>query len=257
MFTDVSAEPTLHVLRPDAHQLAASSPTPKAHARWRPSSTALRVRSFALLVTIDMLCIVVGFVLAAALRGTLFDDDGWVRIVSLVTPLYLVVALNSHAFGAEVYDGPLRSVGKGVRALVVALGCTTLAAFYLKTSTSLPRLTVGLGWLFAVGFLGTARYFCMRHLPAIIGGNPYSCALIWEAGQPVPDTEFSITIAANEFLDPESDDPMMYDRLAKSLESVHNVVVSCRPERRAAWTHALKGANVQSEILMPELEVMA
>lgn len=81
--------------------------------------------------------------------------------------------------------------------------------------------------------------------------------LIWEPGQPIPPIDFSIRIAAKGFIDPESHDPMMYDRLAAALDGIHNVVVSCHPDRRGAWTHALKGACVQSEILMPELQSLA
>ncbi|MBW4330275.1 sugar transferase [Stakelama sp. CBK3Z-3] len=49
----------------------------------------------------------------------------------------------------------------------------------------------------------------------------------------------------------------MYDRLAKRLQFADRVVVACRPERRTAWAHVLKGANIQSEILVPELAALA
>jgi lipopolysaccharide/colanic/teichoic acid biosynthesis glycosyltransferase len=47
--------------------------------------------------------------------------------------------------------------------------------------------------------------------------------------------------------------PEMYDQLAKTLREADRVVVKCALDKRVAWAHALKGANVQAEILAPEL----
>ncbi|TXC72721.1 hypothetical protein FSB78_03145 [Sphingomonas ginsenosidivorax] len=49
----------------------------------------------------------------------------------------------------------------------------------------------------------------------------------------------------------------MYDRLARSLGSADRVVIACHPDRRIAWARALKGANIQSEIIVPELTGLA
>ena len=45
----------------------------------------------------------------------------------------------------------------------------------------------------------------------------------------------------------------MYDRLGVALRDTDRVIVSCAPDRRIIWVDALKGANVQAEILVPEL----
>jgi lipopolysaccharide/colanic/teichoic acid biosynthesis glycosyltransferase len=225
-------------------------------SRWRPRSTALRFRAFSYLIALDIVCIVASFAFAASLRGALFDD-AWVRIVALLVPIYLFVGVHGRAYSEETLADPLHTLARGSRGLLVALAMMTLAAYYLKTSTDLPRLTVAIGWLSAAMSVGVVRYFYVRHLHAIVGGNPFGAALIWERGQPIPPMDFALTIVADDRFDPERHDPFMYDRLAKALDGVHKVVVSCRPEQRLAWTHALKGANVQSEILMPELEALA
>jgi lipopolysaccharide/colanic/teichoic acid biosynthesis glycosyltransferase len=49
----------------------------------------------------------------------------------------------------------------------------------------------------------------------------------------------------------------MYDRLATTLKDADRVVVACAPERRMSWAKALKGANIQSEIIAPELGALA
>ena len=61
---------------------------------------------------------------------------------------------------------------------------------------------------------------------------------------------------AGDDLDPERHDPLMYDRLAAALMAMDRVVVTCPPERRLAWARALRGANIQGELAMPELTML-
>lgn len=224
---------------------------------WRPSSAAIRVRTFAYPIILDALCIALGFALAALARGVFLTETSWIFALALILPAYLLVALNGKVYSIRLLSEPWPAVGRTLRAWLIALALMTLAAFYLKASGTFPRLTVGLASVCAAVLLAASRYAFVRHRRALVGGEPYSVALIWEPGQPIPPIDFSVRIAAGEFIDPEQHDPLMYDRLARALGGVHNVVVSCRPEQRAAWTHALKGASIQSEILMPELQPLA
>ncbi|RYF49068.1 MAG: sugar transferase, partial [Cytophagaceae bacterium] len=81
--------------------------------------------------------------------------------------------------------------------------------------------------------------------------------LLRDGDAPVPTGSFSIVMATDGAFDPESHDPVMYDRLATSLAYADRVIVACNPERRIAWAHALKGANIQGEIFVPELDALA
>lgn len=231
--------------------------TGPATRQWRPSSAAVRLRMFIYPVILDIVCISVSFALAALLRGAFLTETTWIQVLALILPLYLLVTLNGKVYSARMLSEPLPAVGRTLRAYLIALALMTLAGFYLKASGSFPRFTVGLASVIAIGLLTASRYYFVRYRCAIVGGEPYSVALIWEPGQPVPPIDFSIKIAAEGFADPERHDPVMYDRLAKALHGIHNVVVACHPNKRAAWTHALKGANIQSEILMPELQALA
>ena len=225
--------------------------------RWRPKSSTLRVRVVLYFLGLDLACIVFGFAAAALIRGVVISDPNWLIVVALALPLYVLSALNAHAFSTDKLESPHRAVASAVRSLFIALALVLLMAFALKASADVSRLTFAIGSLISVVTLGVARHQFVRNLHSIIGGDPFSTALIWEQGQPIPSTPFTVVIAADALIDPETENPAMYDRLAKALEGIHNVVVSCAPARRHAWTHALKGANVQSEILMPELDALA
>lgn len=48
-------------------------------------------------------------------------------------------------------------------------------------------------------------------------------------------------------------DPLMLDRIGRLLAPADRVVIACPSERRRNWAMVLKGANIQGEIVSPEL----
>jgi lipopolysaccharide/colanic/teichoic acid biosynthesis glycosyltransferase len=48
---------------------------------------------------------------------------------------------------------------------------------------------------------------------------------------------------------PALDDPAALNRIGTVLRSIDRVVVSCPPERRAAWASLLKGTNIDGEVV--------
>lgn len=230
---------------------------PDRTLQWRSSSAAIRLRSFIYPIMLDTLCIGTAFTLAALARDVFLTETTWIFVLALMLPSYLLVALNSKVYSISLLSEPWPAVGRTLRAYLIALALMTLAGFYLKASDAFPRLTIALASIVAVLLLAASRYYFVRYRRLLVGGEPNSVALIWEPGQPMPEIDFSVRIAAEGFVDPERHDPEMYDRLATALNGIQNVVVSCHPDRRAAWTHALKGASIQSEILMPELQPLA
>jgi polysaccharide biosynthesis protein PslA len=55
-------------------------------------------------------------------------------------------------------------------------------------------------------------------------------------------------------LEPKLDDPIMLDRLGRYLQLADRVVVGCPPEKRLMWVTALKGADIQAEVMAAELD---
>ncbi|RZF64246.1 exopolysaccharide biosynthesis polyprenyl glycosylphosphotransferase [Sphingomonas populi] len=224
---------------------------------WRPRASALRSRAFIGLMLVDLLCIIASFLAAVLLHARFGSDKNWIVLLAVLLPMYVVIALNAHAYSSPNLQDPFRAVAKGAQALVIAISAVIFVAFFVRVSDGFPRMLVTLGSIFSLGSLIAARYLFVKHMAAIIGGNPFSVILICEGDQRVPPGKFSVVISPESFFDPEQHDPVMYDRLAKSLESADRVVVACSPERRTAWAHALKGANIQSEIVAPELRDLA
>lgn len=224
---------------------------------WRPRASTLRMRAFFSLACVDLFCIAVSFGLAAEFRHALLGQSNWVFVLAVLLPIHLIVATNAHAYATANLQDPFRAIAKGLQAFAIAVCAVIFAAFALRTSDTFPRLVMAIGSVCAVATLSIGRYFFVRHLNQIIGGNPFSVVLLRDGDFSVPEGQYSVVVAADAAFDPESHDPVMYDRLATSLQHADRVIVSCRPERRVAWAHALKGANIQGEIFVPELDALA
>lgn len=208
------------------------------------------------LLTLDLACIVGSFSFAAALRDYYMGSSNWAFFLLVMLPIYIIAAVNAHGYSASNAQDPFRAISSGLQAFLLALCAAIIAAFALKASDTFPRLVVSVGSVFAITALSIGRYVFTRRLPQIIGGNPFSVVLLRDGDLSVPAGSFSIIIEAEGAFDPESHDPVMYDQLATSLAHADRVIVACQPERRAAWAHALKGANIQGEIFVPELNIL-
>lgn len=249
----------LEVDRLNTHRSHEASFT-TAHAGrklWRPRATTLRMRMVLGLLALDLLCIVLSFGLAAIVRNHVLGPSNWAFVLVVVLPIYVGAAINAHAYAAGNVQDPFRAIARSLQAFVIAICAVIFAAFALKTTDTFPRLVVSIGSVFTIVTLSIGRYVFARHMDQIIGGNPFSVVLLRDGNSPIPAGTFSIVIAADAAFDPDSHDPVMYDQLATSLEHADRVIVACSPERRVAWAHALKGANIQGEIFVPELDTLA
>lgn len=238
---------------PPFRQLMTSSYYHHTKAQWRPRSTLLRFRAIVYLLCSDMLAIFSGFLIAAFLRQNVFVDKNWLVFVLVLMPLYALVASSIDAYGVNNLQDPFRAIRSAIQAIAIAISCVILAIFYLKSGTDFPRLVIGIGSGLSIVLVIATRYLFIRHLNRIIGGNPFSSILLCDRGAPIPPGNFSMIMAAESYFDPDQHDPHMYDRLATLVASVDRVVVTCAPEHRLAWAKALRGTNVQSEIIVPEL----
>lgn len=219
---------------------------------WRPPATILHLRSILCLIACDIAAVTLGFLMTWIVRADFIVTRTPFFVVALI-PVYLVVAASVDAFSANSLRDPFFAIRKSWYALVVAVAILVIAAFYLRSTDGFSRTIVGLGSALAFTFVGIERWLLLPRLPRIVGGNPFSSALIRDGDAPIPSGEFSVSIDAGAEFDPNHHDPMMYDRLAIALAAMDRVVVTCPPERRPAWTRALRGANIQGEIYTPEL----
>lgn len=219
--------------------------------------TQLRIRLYLSLLLLDIVCIGGGVWAAEAIFVRSMNPSGWAVIVATLIPIYVLIAANGRAFSSEVISRPGIGVQRALQALTVAAFMMLLGAFYLKTSTLLSRGTVGVGMVLALSLLAAVRWRFLRGANRLVGGNPYAVALILDDEQVADVTGYSFVLHANLELEPDDGCPHMFNRLARALAGVDRVVVACPPERRAQWAWMLKGANIRSEVIAPELANLA
>jgi len=224
---------------------------------WRPATTTLQMRMVLTLLVLDISSIALSFSAAGGIRDRFISSANWAFVLLVVLPIYVITAINLHGYTATNVQRASTSIKKSVLAFIIALCAVIIAAFALKTTDTFPRLVVFLGSVFAVSTLSIVRFVFAQHLERIIGGNPFSVVLLCDGDAAIPDGKFSIVIRTDGVFDPDRHDPVMYDRLAASLQHADRVIVTCNPLRRVAWSHALQGANIQGEIFVPELDALA
>lgn len=218
------------------------------------SKESLRLQFYIGLALCDALMITIGTLTANLLRngGPLFGATG-LNVVAVLVPIYLAAALNSRAYSIDVLvDLPI-GVKRAMLAFAVACGAVLLVAFYLKASSDFSRIMFGVVILLGGGLLAVGRAAMGRLARRLFAGSPLTEVLITDGVKSSRGGDWMID-AGQAGLHPRLDDPLLLDRLGKLLKNADRVVVACPPERREAWAMALKGADVDGEVLLPELD---
>lgn len=223
--------------------------------KWRAPAALLRVHSIACLALGDLVAITGGFLVTWIARSD-FILSRTPLFMTVLLPVYLVVAASGDAYDARCLRDPFIAIKKSWYALAISLALLVVVGFYLHATQDFSRVMVGFGSGFALVLTGIVRWILVPRLPVLVGGNPFSIALIHDGTAPIPPGNFSVILDTSLEFDPDRHDPVMYDRLAAALAAMDRVVVTCPPERRQAWARALRGANIQGELYMPELATL-
>ncbi|MCM8731999.1 exopolysaccharide biosynthesis polyprenyl glycosylphosphotransferase [Hephaestia sp. GCM10023244] len=209
---------------------------------------------FTYLILLDVACILAGYGLVPLLNDIPYSDNRLQLVIAALLPVYLFTAANAGAYSPELIQHRLRAIRLAVQAMALAVGFLLLVAFALKTSAQFSRFAFFVGAVVSVALLAASRYWFMKHATRIIGGNPFGVVLLVDGDRPLPRGDYAAQISTEGYFDPDGDDPDMYDRLAQVLDGANRVVVACDPSRRLSWANALRGANIQGEIVAPELD---
>jgi exopolysaccharide biosynthesis polyprenyl glycosylphosphotransferase len=202
----------------------------------------------------DLLAITIAIVAMGVLR---FGEPFTQHVVSLLgfsLPVYAIVALNRHCYRVDAIASGAVGSRRTVYAFAVTLGLVGLATFFLGTSETLSRAVFGLGAVFAVAFLMLFRS-ALAAAGQTIQGLTLNNEVVINDGAGIATSSESLTIDTSVHdLALQLDDPHLMDRLGRYLRFADRVVVACPPERRKMWSAALKGADVEGEVIAPELD---
>jgi len=214
----------------------------------------IRLRLYAALMAIDVLCLLAAFMVANAIRlGDALHAEG-LGVFLVLLPLYIGIALNSGAYTMDVLTKPRRGIVRSVMALLFAAGSVIFISFYMRTTVGYSRFIYTAGISMTLVAVVTARTMFGHYALKWYGATPISKLLIVDGVHPLPAPGATVIDARFAQLEPDINDPIMLDRLGRQLQGFDRVVIACAPERRWAWSMALKGANIDGELLMDDLD---
>ncbi|NKB16318.1 MAG: sugar transferase [Sphingomonadales bacterium] len=230
---------------------AGRPPAPRRRCRRAARCGLARLSFYGLLLFADSIAIIVGFSLAAEVRGDQWLAPGGYSLALLMLPIYTVIAFNRNAFSIDSLRSVIEGVRRALMAMLLAAMLVLLFAFFTQSGLLISRLAfvtaVGVSSLLLIagriGIDGLAAGLMRDRLVAEL--------LIVDDGI-LPPAEAGITIvdARAAGLRPDLTDPAMLDRIAATIGGFDRVIVSAPHDAQAAWSVVLKGAGVNAEILL-------
>jgi len=167
----------------------------------------------------------------------------------LVLPVFLTIALYNNAYSLSALTSFRFGSSRALMALLISSAAVVFIAFYTKSSRDFSRAGYTFGMVLACLSLPWCRAQ-MRSLIAWRCGSRVVNELLIDDGGPQLDLPGIRQISAAAYgLTPSLIDPVVLDRIGGLLRNVDRVMVTCPPERRAAWAMIFKGAAVTGEVI--------
>ncbi len=214
-----------------------------------PSLERRRLQCYLALMLADIIALFVGF----AISGQAYQGDQglWSAVVlaQLLLPIYLTIALYNATYSIDALLSAQRSALRATIALLISSAAVVFISFYTKSTQDFSRVTFTMG-VILTGFLLIWQRMQMRSFIRWLCGAHIMNELIIDDRGPAVALGGAIHVAAQDFdLKPELGDPHALDRIGLVLRNMDRVIISCPPQRRAAWAMILKGANVRGEVV--------
>ena len=214
----------------------------------------LRLRLYTLLICVDALAMAVAFMVANGLRFADVLNPVGMTTFAVLWPIYMGMGLNAGCYSLAALVSCRDSVKAALRALALSIAITTFLFFSLKIGEDFSRLVFGIGTAASLLFIVA----CRIAVGWIIGFRhdwTFRREVLLTDGVAAWPTESQELVDAGALgLRPASDDPAMLNRIGQLLDRCERVILACPPGRRKAWSRILAGANVDVEILTPELD---
>ncbi|WP_294240068.1 sugar transferase [uncultured Sphingomonas sp.] len=218
------------------------------------SYSNLRVCFAAMLVATDLTCLIACFLIVdMTLPHYVLHDDGEQRIAG-ITLLYLLVASLTRCYSVAVSLNSMVSGIKAIRALAAAVLLFVVLGFLFKEGPVISRVMLFGMFVMGAPVLAAGRLLLAQSGPRLLGMAPWDVVVICDNVAPPPPTRnMRVYENAATHFEPHTRSPAAYDLLARTVGSADRVIVYCTAAHRCAWAAMLRGANVQGEIVTPEL----
>lgn len=202
----------------------------------------------------DALALIIGFAIGLQVEqpGSI-SGDVWTTLAGVLL-VHAGISFQNQAYSTKCLTSALQSVRAALVSAAATLLLFFLVVFSLKVTGTLPRFALSLGIVSSVVLIVSQRLLICQFVRRTYANRLHTELVIVDGGN-VPDACFGSDIvdAGAMALRSDLDDPYMLNRLGTLLRHYDRVVISCASDRKYEWAQVLKGANIQGEIVAPEI----
>ena len=208
-----------------------------------------RLQAYLALMLGDILAIFGAFCLVGYVYLNLAGLAQSATLAQLLLPVFLTVALYNGAYSLATLQSSQAGMLRAMSALGISAGVVVFIAYYTKSSATFSRVLFTAGTVLSVVILCWMRLQMRAFVKWRCGTRIINELLIDDGGPRIALPGAMLANAAQQGLIPALDDPVQLNRIGTVLNAIDRVVVTCPPERRAAWARLLKGANIDGEVV--------
>lgn len=216
------------------------------------SKRAWRVRFYLLLALFDIACIVAGFLLCPVSESV----EARLRVVAIVTPIFMFLAANSDAYRVEALADYVLGIRHAVTSLLIASGIVFLMIVYARITDDVPYDLIAEGALSGALLIAICRYGFHIMSRWTLGDEPLSNLVIVDGMDAARFKGVSVIDSAAIGIRPDLTDPSMLDRFGTLVQGADSVFIACPAERRGQWSVLLQGSDVNGHVFAPEFDEM-
>ncbi len=208
-----------------------------------------RLQTYLALMLGDILAIFGAFCIAGFVYLHLDGLSQSALLAQLLLPVFLTVALYNGAYSLATLQSSQAGMLRAISALGISAGVVVFIAYYTKSSATFSRVLFTAGTVLSAAILCWVRLQMRAFVKWRCGTRIINELLIDDGGPRIALPGAMLANAAQLGLVPALDDPAQLNRIGTVLKAIDRVVVTCPPERRAAWARLLKGANIDGEVV--------
>ncbi|AQR72322.1 sugar transferase [Sphingomonas sp. LM7] len=206
------------------------------------------------LIGADALALIIGFAIGLRVEQPgMISGDVWTTLAGVLL-IHAGISFQNQAYSTKCLTSAACSTRQALLSIAATLLIFLLAVFSFKVTGRLPRFALSVG-IVSTAVLIVSQRLLLCYLVRRAYGSRLHTELVIVDGGNVPDAYLGSDIidAGVASLRSDLDDPYMLNRLGILLRNYDRVVISCVPERKVEWAQVLKGANIQGEIIVPEI----
>jgi polysaccharide biosynthesis protein PslA len=240
-------------MNPSASSAAASAAHVSSEARAEISRAQplerRRLQAYLGLMLGDILAVFGAFCLVGFVYLNIAGLAQAALLAQLLLPVFLTIALYNGAYSLATLQSSQAGMLRAMSALGISAAAVVFIAYYTKSSAAFSRVLFTAGTVLSVVMICWMR-LQMRSFVKWRCGTRIINELLIDDGGPRIELPGAILANAGQLrLVPNLNDPQALNRIGTVLQAIDRVVVTCPPERRAAWARLLKGSSINGEVI--------